>query len=441
VLSNLKNVFKIPDLRNKLLFTLGMVVIYRFGAAIRVPGIDGLAVEQLRDQARNSGGALGFLSLFSGGAFESFSIFALGIMPYITASIIMQILGVVIPKLEELQQQGAVGQRKITQYTRYVTIGLATLQATGLVFIFGTGRGSAFFSAAGQAPNVPLLPEGIWPRGYLVIPTLVAGTALLMWIGELISQRGIGNGMSMIIFASVVSGLPYGYYSIIEVNKWFWFGLIVAVTLGIIVAVVFVELGQRRIPVQFAKRVVGRRMYGGQSTYIPLKVNQSGVIPIIFASSILLLPVIFTNVLGSGEGWRGDIAEFVNKYIVNSQNLVYISLFATMIIAFAYFYNSIAFDPVRQADQIRRQGGFIPGVRPGPQTERYLAKVVNRITLPGAVFIAVIAVLPYLLLWGADINTFGFAGTSILISVGVALELMRQIDSQLTLRNYEGFLK
>jgi preprotein translocase subunit SecY len=247
--------------------------------------------------------------------------------------------------------------------------------------------------------------------------------------------------MSMIIFASVVSGLPYRYYSIIEVNKWFWFFLIVAVTLGIIVAVVFVELGQRRIPVQFAKRVVGRRMYGGQNTYIPLKVNQSGVIPIIFASSILLLPVIFTNVLGSGEGWRGDIANFVNDYIVNSRNLVYITLFATMIIAFAYFYNSIAFDPVRQADQIRRQGGFIPGVRPGPQTERYLARVVNRITLPGAVFIACIAVLPYLLLWGAQVNTFGFAGTSILIAVGVALELMRQIDSQLTLRNYEGFLK
>jgi preprotein translocase subunit SecY len=264
-----------------------------------------------------------------------------------------------------------------------------------------------------------------------------------MWIGELISQRGVGNGMSMLIFASVVSSLPYGYWSIIEVNKWFWFGLIVALTLGIIVAVVFVELGQRRIPVQFAKRVVGRRMYGGQNTYIPLKVNQAGVIPIIFASSILLLPVIFSNVLGSGDtdSWRGKLAEFVDKYIINSQNLVYMTGFGLLIIAFAYFYNSIAFDPVRQADQIRRQGGFIPGVRPGPQTERYLAKVVNRITLPGAVFIAVIALLPYLLVWGAGVNTFGFAGTSILIAVGVALELMRQIDSQLMLRNYEGFLK
>jgi preprotein translocase subunit SecY len=438
VLSNLKNVFKIEDLRNKILFVVAMVAVYRLGVAIRVPGIDAVAIEQIRSAA-DTQGALGFLNLFSGGGFESFSIFALGIMPYITSSIIMQILGVVIPRLEELQKQGAVGQRKITQYTRYVTIALATLQATGLVFIFGTGRGQAFFTA--NAPTVPLLPDGLWPRGYLVIPTLVAGTALLMWIGELISQRGIGNGMSMIIFASVVSGLPYGFYSILEVNKWFWFAAMVILFLAIIVAVVFVELGQRRIPVQFAKRVVGRRMYGGQNTYIPLKVNQSGVIPIIFASSILLLPVIFSNVLGSGEGWRGEIAQLVDRYIINSQNLVYMFLFAMMIIAFAYFYKTNAFDPVRQADQIRRQGGFIPGVRPGPQTERYLSRVVNRITLPGAIFIAIIAILPYLLLWAGNINTFGFAGTSILIAVGVALELMRQIDSQLMLRNYEGFLK
>ncbi len=440
MIANLANIFKVPDLRNKLLFVVAMVAVYRLGVAIRVPGVDPIAIEQLRASADQQG-ALGFLNLFSGGAFESFSIFALGIMPYITASIIMQVLGVVIPKLEELQQEGAVGQRKITQYTRYVTIGLATLQATGLVFIFGTGRGTAFFSAASAAPTVPLLPDGVWPRGYLIIPTLVAGTAVLMWIGEMISQRGIGNGMSMIIFASVVASLPGGFWGILVLNQWFWFVAMVALTLFIIVAVVFVELGQRRIPVQFAKRVVGRRMMGGQNTYIPLKVNQSGVIPIIFASSILLLPVILSNVLGSGEGWRGDVAEFVDQYIVNPQNLVYITLFALMIIAFAYFYNSIAFDPVRQADQLRRQGGFIPGVRPGPQTERYLAKAVNRITLPGAVFIAIIAILPYLLLMSAGINSFGFAGTSVLISVGVALELMRQIDSQLTLRNYEGFLK
>ena len=439
MLSNVKNIFKVTDLRNKILFTFMIVGLYRVGAAIRVPGVDPLAIDQLREGAQD--GALGLFNLFSGGAFESFSIFALGIMPYITASIIMQVLGVVIPKLEELQQEGAVGQRKITQYTRYVTIALATLQATVLVFLFGTGGGAAFFSAV-QAPSVPLLPDGIWPRGYLIIPCLVAGTAVLMWMGELISQRGIGNGMSMVIFASVVASLPGGFYSILQVNKFFWFAVMVLVTLGIIVAVVFIELGQRRIPVQFAKRVVGRRMMGGQNTYIPLKVNQSGVIPIIFASSILLLPAILASFLGgSSTGWRADIQRYIDQYILNSQNIVYVTIFALLIIAFAYFYNSIAFDPVRQADQIRKQGGFIPGVRPGPQTENYLAKAVNRITLPGAVFIAVIAIFPYLVLWAADVNSFAFAGTSVLISVGVALELMRQIDSQLMLRNYEGFLK
>lgn len=440
MLSNLKNIFKVPDLRNKILFTLAMIAVYRFGVAIRVPGIDNEAVKQFREVVESQG-TLGFLNLFSGGAFGSFSIFALGIMPYITASIIMQVLGVVIPKLEKLQQEGAVGQRKITQYTRYLAIAIATLQATGLTFIFGQGRGSAFFGAAQSAPNVRLLPDGMWPRGYLVIMTLVAGTAVLMWLGELISQRGIGNGMSMVIFASIVSHLPYSYYSILQSKKWFVFAILCALTIGIVIAVVRVELGQRRIPVQFAKRVVGRRMYGGQNTYIPLKVNQSGVVPIIFASSVLLLPVLLSNMLGSGEGWRGSIVTFVDKYLVNSQNIVYILLFSLLIIAFAYFYNSIAFDPIRQADQLRRQGGFIPGIRPGPQTERYLAKAVNRITLPGAVFVAIIAILPYLLLWAGDVKSFPFAGTTVLIAVGVALELMRQIDSQLMLRNYEGFLK
>ncbi len=439
MLSNLKNVFKISDLRNKIFFTLAMVAVYRFGSALRVPGVDGQAVRQLKEAAESQG-ALGFLNLFSGGAFGSFSIFALGIMPYITASIIMQVLTVVIPKLEEWQQEGAVGQRKITQWTRYVAIGIAVLQAAGLTFIFGQGRGSAFFGAATQAPDVVLL-DPFMPRALLVIPSLVAGTALLMWIGELISQRGIGQGMSIIIFASVVAGLPYSYYSILQSKKFIVFAILVLVTIAIIAAVVRVELGQRRIPVQFAKRVVGRRMYGGQNTYIPLKVNQAGVVPIIFASSVLLLPVLLSNMLGSAEGWRGSIAGFVNDYLINSQNLLYISVFSVLIVAFAYFYNSIAFDPIRQADQLRRQGGFIPGIRPGPQTERYFAKTVNRITLPGALFVAFIAILPYIILWAGDVQTFAFAGTTVLIAVGVALELMRQIDSQLMLRNYEGFLK
>lgn len=437
--SNLKNIFKVEDLRKKVLFTLLVILLYRFGTAIRVPGVDPQAVAQLSEAAQSQG-ALGFLNLFSGGAFGSFSIFALGIMPYITASIIMQVLNVVIPKLQEWQEMGAVGQRKITQTTRYVAIGIALLQAAGLTFIFGQGNGSAFFGAAAQAPDVVLL-DPFMPRALLVIPSLVAGTALLMWMGELISQRGISNGMSLIIFASVIAGLPYSYYSILQSKKFIVFAILLAVSIGILVAVVRVELAQRRIPVNFAKRVVGRRMTGGQSTYIPLKVNQAGIVPIIFASSVLLLPVLLSNVLGSGEGWRGSIASFVNDYLVNSQNIVYISLFFMLIVAFAYFYNSIAFDPIRQADQLRKQGGFIPGIRPGPQTERFLAKVVNRITLPGALFVATIAILPYIILWVGDVQSFPFAGTTVLIAVGVALELMRQIDSQLMLRNYEGFLK
>ena len=443
MLANLKNIFKVPDLRNKIFFTMGCVAFYRVGAAVRVPGIDNEAVDQLRSIARSQG-AIGFLNLFSGGAFESFAIFALGIMPYITASIIMQVLGVVIPKLEEWQQQGAVGQRKITQWTRYLAIAIALLQATGLTFVFGQGRGRAFFGAARNVPDVVLLPQ-FMPRALIVIPSLVAGTALLMWIGELISQRGVGNGMSIIIFASVVSGLPYSYYSILQEKKWFVFALLMVISLGILVAIVRIELGQRRIPVQFAKRVVGRRMYGGQNTYIPLKVNQAGVVPIIFASSILLLPVLLTNVVGAGKdpnkGIRSAISKFVSNNIINSKSIFYVSIFAVMVVAFAYFYNAIAFDPIKQADQIRKQGGFIPGIRPGPQTERYLAKTVNRITLPGALFIAAIAIIPYIIVWVGDVKNFPFAGTTVLIAVGVALELMRQIDSQLMLRNYEGFLQ
>jgi len=437
--SKIKSLFTVADLRNKVLFTLFIFAVYRLGVSLRAPGVDAQAISQLRE-ASKSQGALGFLNLFSGGAFGSFSIFALGVMPYITASIIMQVLGVVIPKLEQWQQEGAVGQRKITQWTRYLAIAIATLQGSGLTFIFGQGRGSAFFGAAAQAPDVVLL-DPFMPRALLVIPSLVAGTALLMWIGELISQRGIGNGMSMMIFASVVSGLPYNYYSLLQSKKTITFIILVAVSVGILFAVVRIELGQRRIPVQFAKRVVGRRMYGGQNTYIPLKVNQAGVVPIIFASSVLLLPVLMSNMLGSTEGWRGSIAGFVNNYLVNSQNILYISIFFLLIIAFAYFYNSIAFDPIRQADQLRKQGGFIPGIRPGPQTEGFFAKTVNRITLPGALFVAFIAILPYIILWIGDVQSFPFAGTTVLIVVGVALELMRQIDSQLMQRNYEGFLK
>ena len=437
--ARVKSLFTVTDLRNKVLFTLFIFAIYRIGVSLRAPGVDAQAVSQLREASRSQG-ALGFLNLFSGGAFGSFSIFALGIMPYITASIIMQVLTVVIPKLEQWQQEGAVGQRKITQWTRYVAVAIATLQAAGLTFIFGQGNGSAFFGAAATVPDVVLL-DPFMPRALIVIPSLVAGTTFLMWLGELISQRGIGNGMSMMIFVSVVSDLPYSYYSLLQSKKTFVFIVLVGVSLLILGAVVRVELGQRRIPVQFAKRVVGRRQFGGQSTYIPLKVNQSGVIPIIFASSVLLLPVLVSNMLGSAEGWRGSIARFVDRYLINSQNMLYITIFFVMIIAFAYFYNSIAFDPIRQADQLRKQGGFVPGIRPGPQTESFLGKTVNRITLPGALFVAFIAITPYIILWAGDVQTFPFAGTTVLIAVGVALELMRQIDSQLMQRDYQGFLK
>jgi preprotein translocase subunit SecY len=434
VLTSLKNVFKVPDLRGKILFTLLMVALYRFGAHLPVPGIDYQAVKQLQQQAQSQG-TIGFLNLFSGGALSQFAIFALGIMPYITASIIIQILGVVIPKLEEWQNQGAVGQRKITQWTRYLAIGIALLQASGLTFIFGKGNGAALLGG-GQAPTVVLLPGAEWTRIVLVILTLTAGTCLLMWMGELITQRGIGNGMSILIFSSVVSHLPFDYYAILKEKQWVAFILLVAVSLVILVAIVFIEQGQRRIPVQFAKRVVGRRMYGGQSTYIPLKVNQAGVIPIIFASSVLLLPALLANVFN----WDW-MQEFVNKYVLDTQNWLHITIYGLMIVGFAYFYNAIAFDPVKQADQLRKQGGFIPGIRPGPQTERYLAKVLNRITLPGALFIAVVAILPSILLAVFHVSRFPFGGTTVLIAVGVALETMKQIDSQLMLRNYEGFLK
>jgi preprotein translocase subunit SecY len=435
VASSFRNVWKAHDLRNKIAFTLLMVLIYRIGAHIPVPGVDYNAVKQLKDQA-NQSGTLGFLNLFSGGALTQMAIFALGIMPYITASIIVQILGVVIPKLEQWQEQGAVGQRKITQTTRYLAIGIAFMQATGLTFLFGKGGGSLLLGGR-QAPNVVLIPHFYFWRVLLVVMTLTAGTALLMWIGEIVTQRGIGNGMSILIFASVVSSLPFQYYSLYKGQNWLLFGIVILLSLGTLVAIVYTELGQRRIPVQFAKRVVGRRQYGGQSTYIPLKVNQAGVIPIIFASSVLYLPALAVQVVH----WSW-LQKFVDNHVTKSTDWVHLSLYGLLIVGFAYFYVAIAFDPYKQADQIRKQGGFIPGVRPGPQTERYLAKVLNRITLPGALFIAVIAILPSIVIgFSHQTATLPLAGTTVLIAVGVALETMKQIDSQLMMRNYEGFLK
>ena len=437
MLSSLRNIFRVPDLRNKVLFTILMLLIYRFGAYVPVPGIDVTALKELKSQAA-TGGVLAFLQLFSGGALTQFAIFALGIMPYITASIIMQILGVVIPKLEEWQEQGAVGQRKITQWTRYVTIGIAVVQSTGLSYLFHKGGGGF---RGGNTTGLDLVPHYDVGHVALIVMTLTTGTALLMWIGELITQRGIGNGMSLLIFASVVSTLPAQGSAIRAQAGNLTLVLTLLVFLVILVAIVFVEQGQRRIPVQFAKRVVGRRMYGGQSTYIPLKVNQSGVIPIIFASSVLYLPQLLSFVLPA-DGWGASVQRWVNNNLVQPDSLVHILVFGLLIIGFAYFYTAITFDPAKQADTLRKQGGFIPGIRPGPQTERYLAKVLSRITLPGALFIASVALIPSLLLTRfLPGNQVSFSGISILIAVGVALETMKQIDSQLMMRNYEGFLK
>jgi preprotein translocase subunit SecY len=439
VLSRVLNMFRVADLRNKIIFTLAMIGLYRLGSFVPAPGVDIEAVQDLRDQA-NSGGILGYIQLFSGGALTQFAIFALGIMPYITSSIIMQILGVVIPKIEQWQQQGAVGQRKITQWTRYLTISIAVVQSTSFAFLFHNG---------GLVGEVDLLPKFSAWTVFVVVLTLTSGTALLMWMGELITQRGIGNGMSLLIFTSVVSTLP-AQGTLVEAEN----GLpaliaLIAVAVMLLVAIVFVEQGQRRIPVQFAKRVVGRRMYGGQSTYIPLKVNQSGVIPIIFASSVLYLPNLIAVALPD-EGWGGSVQRWVDNNLANPAAVTYLVFFGLLIVGFAYFYTAITFDPAKQADTIRKQGGFIPGIRPGPQTERYLARILSRITFPGALFIAGVALIPSVLInqtletgtgGGGGAGGFAFGGISLLIASGVALETMKQIDSQLMMRNYEGFLK
>jgi preprotein translocase subunit SecY len=436
MLARLRNMFRVPDLRNKILFTLLCVAAYRVGAHLPVPFVQFSAIKQLQAETKNSG-VVGFLDLFSGGAITNIAIFFLGIMPYITASIIMQLLGVVIPKLEEWQNEGQTGQKKITQWTRYLTVGLALVQSTGFVFALHAGNGGLFGLNASLPKGIDFIPHFDAARAGLIVLTWVAGTALVMWLGELITQRGIGNGMSILIFASVVSRLPSEGGAIYAQGTKFQFFTILLIGIAMIVGIVFVESGQRRIPVQFAKRVVGRRMYGGQSTFIPLKVNQSGVIPVIFASSILAFPALIASALGNnGHG----IQAWINNNLVQNQSWFYILFYTILIIFFAYFYTAIAFNPQQQADIIRKQGGFIPGIRPGPPTERYLAKTLNRITLPGSLFLATIAVAPLLAFALWNISQFPFGGTALLITVGVALETMQQIDSQLMMRNYEGFL-
>ena len=432
MLSSLKNMFKVPDLRNKILFTVLIIAIYRFGSHIPVPGINFDAVQQV-SKAAQKGGVLGFLNLFSGGALTRFAVFGLGIMPYITSSIIVQLLMVVIPKFEQWRDEGATGQKKLTQATRYMTVALALLQSTGLAYVFGRGGGGGLLGNA--FGNTILLSHFDAPHVAMVVISMTAGTAVVMWLAETITQRGIGQGMSILIFANVVSVLPSTGATIRATAGNVKFAVLMAITFGLVVAIVFVEQGQRRIPVQFAKRVVGRKMYGGQSTYIPLKVNQAGVIPIIFASSVLYLPALASNVIP----WKG-VQTFISNHFLNPTDGIYIALYGLMIIAFTYFYTAITFDPHQQADIIRKQGGYIPGYRPGPPTERYLTSILNRITLPGSLFLAFVALLPSLLLAAWNIHNVPFAGTTLLIAVGVALETMKQVDSQLMMRNYETFL-
>ena len=417
------NSFRVPDLRNKILFTLFIIVVFRFGNHVPVPIVD---TSVLNDQAK--GGFLDLLNLFSGGGIARFSVFSLGIMPYITSSIIIQLMTVVIPKLQQWQDQGEGGTKKINQTTRYVTVALAFLQSAGLVFLFHNGGSSV--------PDLFTKPGSFKPSNVLlIILVMTAGTALIMWLGELITQRGVGNGMSILIFTSVISRLPFEGSAILRGGGPGKFVVVLMIGIGIIVAVVYMDQGQRRIPIQYAKRVVGRKQTMGGSTYLPLKVNQAGVIPIIFANSILYFPVLLASVIHAQ--WFQD---FVNKYISNTANWVYMLILASLIVFFAYFYTAIQFDPVRTADNLRKNGGFIPGIRPGPPTADYLNAILVRITLPGSLFLAAIALIPTIVLAWWKIDQFPFGGTSILIAVGVALETMKQIESQLMMRHYEGFL-
>ena len=436
MLSIYRNMFKIPDLRAKILFTLAMFALFRLGAAIPVPGIDLDAVDLFQSQ-QSAGGIYGLLNLFSGGALEQFSVFALGIIPYITASIIMQLLTVVIPRLQTLQQEGESGRKVITQWTRYMTVILSLIQSTGFTFLFHSGR---------FTNGIDLIPNYTPGRVTLIVLTMTAGTAMVMWIGELITQRGVGNGMSLIIFVSILSQFPFIFGQIwgqtVAANLPLRFVVIMAVFLAMIAAIIYVDQGQRRIPIQFAKRVRGRRVLGGQSTYIPLKVNTAGVIPVIFATSVLLIPSLIITAIPSDAAWLVRIFNWIDDNLGAGALGVswwYILILFLLIVFFTYFYTAIQFDPEQQAEMIQRQGGFIPGVRPGRQTSKHLAFILNRITLPGSIFLATIAVLPAIAgaIWNIQI---AFSGVSILIVVGVALETMKQIESQLTMRNYEGIL-
>jgi preprotein translocase subunit SecY len=423
VLQTILNSFAVPEIRRKIAFTLAMLALYRLGAYIPAPGINFDAVQSI-ESSFNGSNVLGFLNLFSGGSLQRLSLFALGIMPYITASIILQLLTVVVPSLERLQKEGEVGQQKITQYTRYLTVVLAFAQSVGYVFLFRSFQDSAGTSVVGTLT---------FGKVFLIVISLTAGTTLLMWLGELITQRGIGNGISLMIFASIASRIGPG------ITKWWsnpdqvFVVMMPFIALAVIVGIVFVQEGQRRIPVQYAKRVVGRRMTTGGSTYLPLRVNMAGVIPVIFAASIMAFPPTIGQLLNTPAAL--DFAAFFSP-----SSWAYVVGEVFFIVIFTYFYTAVTFNPVDQADNLKKYGGFIPGVRPGRPTAEYLDRILSRLTFPGALYLGAIAALPTILINQTSANFF-FGGTSILIVVGVALDTVKQMEAQLMMRNYEGFLK
>ena len=436
---------KTPDLRKKILFTLGMVAIYRLGATLPSPGVSYTAVEQCIAEAGTGNDLFTVLNLFSGGALLQLSVFALGIMPYITASIIVQLLGVVIPRFEQLKKQGQAGQAKLTQYTRYLTIGLGVLQSTAFLALAINGQ-----MFPGCTVNDQIIPDQSPFALVVLVLTMTAGTAAIMWMGELITDRGIGNGMSILIFTSIAARIPAEGKNILDNQGAVVFTVVLVLALGIIATVVFIEQGQRRLPVQYAKRMIGRKMYGGTSTYLPLKVNQAGVIPVIFATSLLYLPLLLvqlvapTTVNADGTTEVSGWVSFLQVYIVNQSSWVHILLYFALIIFFTYFYVGITFNPTERADELKKYGGFIPGIRPGRPTAEYLQFVLSRITLPGSIYLGVVAILPNLFLeiTGEGNNqNFPFGGTAVLIMVGVGLDTVKQIETQLMQRNYEGFLR
>jgi preprotein translocase subunit SecY len=434
--------FRTPDLRKKLLFTLGMLMLFRFGASLPTPGINQKNVQYCANlTAQNKGTAastLQLIDLLSGNALKDMSVFALGIMPYITASIILQLLTVVIPRLETLKNEGQAGTAKITQYTRYLTVGLAILQSTGFIEL---ARSGTLFQGACNMSTNPLIPNPSVFKIATMVTIMTAGTAVIMWMGELITDRGVGNGMSVMIFTQVVAVIPGEVANIYQTKHLFYAAMAVVVIMVIFGFVVFMEQAQRRIPVQYAKRMVGRRMYGGTSTYIPMKVNQAGVIPVIFASSLLYIPQLAVSLFGNTtkpQGWD----TFVQKYFENSTGYVYIAAFFVLIIAFTYFYVSITFNPDEVADNMKKYGGFVPGIRPGRPTAEYLGYVLNRLTAPGSLYLGIVAMFPLVALAVMGVaNNFPFSGVSLLILVGVGLDTVKQIESQLQQRNYEGFLR